>query len=329
MSAKSGGADPLVARATPEPDADTQALLAHFNAEGARTLAQNSPEEVRAWIDRMVRHYALDPLPEVAAIEDFGIPGPNGEIPVRLYRPAPKDGAPLPVVVFIHLGGYVFGNLDTLDGFCRMLAKEGETLVLAVDYRRAPEHRFPVPLEDCYAATLWASEHAAEIGADPARVAVAGDSSGGAMATITCQLAKLRGKPGICHQFLWYPGVGSAGPSDSAERYGTGYFLENELMMWSMKHYLTSKEDMMDHRVQPIRFEDMSGLPPLYLMTAGYDPRRDDNLAYARRMREAGVATTFRCVESTVHGFLFMLGGIGVAREAALESAHFVRDALR
>ncbi len=326
------GADEFVARATPEPDGDTRALLDDFNAEGAGALAQGSPEDVRAWMARMVERYALDPKPEVAAIEELRIPGPADEpgvrIAVRLYRPRPKSGGRLPIMVFCHAGGYVFGDLETLDGFCRLMAAEGGCIVMAVDYRRAPEHRFPVPLEDCYAATLWASEHAAEIGADPDRLAVGGDSSGGTMATVTCQLAKLRGKPKIRHQLLWYPGVGSAGPSDSAERYGTGYFLENDLMMWSMKHYLTSKEEMMDHRVQPIRFEDLSGLPPTFLMTAGYDPRRDDNLVYAERLRDAGVPITFRCVESTIHGFLFMLGGIQVAREAAMESARYIRDAL-
>ena len=226
------------------------------------------------------------------------------------------------------MGGYVFGDLEINDDFCRLLCRDAGVLVLAVDYRRAPEHKFPTALEDCYAATMWASQNAASLGADASRMAVAGDSSGGAMATIVCQLARLRGGPAICHQFLWYPGVGSAGPSESAEKYGSGYFLQNDLMQWSMKHYLNAPEEMTDHRVQALRFEDKSGLPPAYLMTAGFDPRRDDNRIYAEQLRAAGVPVTFSCIESTIHGFLFMLGGIAVAREAAAESTDYVRRVL-
>ena len=321
----------FTATATPELDSGTRAVLDRMNEEGASNLGKMTPEEVRDWMARTVDRLSLSPKPEVGEVKDLAIPrlGEEGTVlQVRLYRPRSANGELLPLVLFIHAGGYVFGDLDTLDDFCRLLCRDAGCLVMAVDYRRAPEHKFPIPLEDCYAATLWASQNAESIGADPARIAMAGDSSGGAMATIVCQLAKLRGGPDICHQFLWYPGVGSAGPSESAEKYGFGFFLQNDLMMWSMKHYLNSKEEMMDHRVQALLFEDKSGLPPTFLMTAGYDPRRDDNRIYAEQLRDAGVPVVLRCIESTIHGFLFMMGGIEVARAAAEESAAYVRKVL-
>lgn len=317
--------DEFVAGATPIPDADTAAFLARANAAGAPGLARQTPQEVRAWMERLVREETLDDQPALAVVEDTTIPVNDTMLNVRFYRPRPSADGPLPLLVFFHAGGYVFGNLDTLDSFCRVMAHHAGCIVMSVDYRLAPEHRFPVPLEDCYGATLWAWENAASIGADAARIAVGGDSSGGTLATITCHLAHQRGKPAIFHQFLWYPGVGSSGPTESAEKYAKGYFLENDLMFWSMQHYLSSKDQMMDPRVQPLRIGDLSHMPPTFLMTAGFDPRRDDNAIYAQRLHDAGVPVVFECVESTIHGFLFMLKSIGTARDAAMHSASHAR----
>lgn len=313
----------FVARATPLPDPDTAALLRRLNAAGAPELAQKTPQEVRAWMQAMVLDTALADPPPVAELREFRLPVEGATIGARLYRP--EGDGPLPLLVYFHAGGYVFGDLDTLDGFCRIMAHHAGCLVLSVDYRLAPEHRFPLPLEDCYQATLWVTGNAAELGADPARIAVGGDSSGGTMATVVCHLAHQRGGPAICHQFLWYPGVGSLGPTESVEAYARGYFLENDLMIWSMRNYLASPDDMTDPRVQPIRIADLSHMPPTFLMTAGFDPRRDDNQLYAEKLHAAGVPVVFDCVESTVHGFLFMLGAIGPAREAALRSAAHAR----
>jgi acetyl esterase len=314
-------------RASDRPDDDTRALLRELYDRGGGELAALSVAQARAWWDREFEALALSPLPELGAIEPQTIDVDGARIGARLYRPAEGRAKHLPMLVFYHAGGYVFGTLETMDSFCRLMTAGAGCLVLAVDYRRAPEHKFPVPLEDCYQATLWAWKNAERLGADPDRIAVGGDSSGGTMATVICHLARQRGAPEICHQFLWYPGVGSAGPSQSAKQYATGYFLENDLAIWSMKHYLNDMSELTDPRVQPIRFENFEGLPPAYLMTAGFDPRRDDNARYAERLSAAGVPVSFVCIETTIHGFLFMLNGIRAAREAAAQSAEYARAA--
>ncbi|NBR26977.1 MAG: alpha/beta hydrolase [Betaproteobacteria bacterium] len=315
----------FVARATPVPCAETASLLARMNAAGASSLARKTPQEARDWLNRLVREETLDHPPALAAIENTTIPANGTDLNVRFYRPRPIAEGPLPLLVYFHAGGYVLGDLETLDSFCRVMAHHAECIVMSVEYRLAPENRFPVPTEDCYAATLWASENAPSIGADAARIAVGGDSSGGTLAIITSYLAQQRGKPEICHQFLWYPGVGSSGPTESSEKFSKGYFLEQDLLVWSMQNYLNSKEDMLDPRVQPLRMSDLSRMPPTFLMTAGFDARRDDNAIYAQRLRDAGVSVVFECVECTIHGFLFMLKSISAARDAAMRSAAHAR----
>lgn len=319
----------FVAKNTDRLDSDSQAVVDALNVAGASKLGQMSPVEVRDWMKDNFRPYVLDPKPQVASIEQFtisgSVDGESSDIPVRLYRPSTSGGELLPILVFFHAGGYVFGDLETLDDFCRCFAREAGCLVLSVDYRRAPEHKFPAAIEDCYAATLWVREHAENLGADPNRLAVGGDSSGGTLAIVTAQLAIERGGPHICHQFLWYPGVGSESPTASAALFAEGYFLQADLIAWSMKHYLPPGTGLENPRIQPLKYSNLADLPPTFLITAGFDPRRDDNLLYAQRLADAGVATEFHCVESTIHGFLFMLGGIRVAREALSQSAQYAR----
>lgn len=308
-------------------DPQSSEVLSKLDGPGIPTISDMSPPQARQWMESFMADMALDPPPGVAAVEDLTAPGPAGRtVPVRLYRPRDAGGGALPMMVYFHAGGYVFGSLDGLDSFCRLMTRETGCLVLSVDYRLAPEHKFPAPLEDAYAATLWASECAADLGADPDRLAVAGDSSGGTIATVVCQLARERGGPAIRHQMLWYPGTGSLGETASSRELGDGYFLTNGLMKWSMGHYLNDMSELTDPRVQPIRLDDMSGLPPAFIMTAGFDPRRDDNRKYAELLNAAGVPTEFRCLDSTIHGFMFMLSGIDVAVEAAKESAVYLRD---
>jgi len=313
-----------------ELDSQTARVLADLDGPGVSQVADMSPPEARKWIDDFVRKWDLDPKPEIGAVEDFDVPGPTGgpddRIPVRLYRPVAVKGA-LPVMVFFHAGGYVFGSIETHESFCRLMTRETECLVLSVGYRLAPEYKFPAAHEDVYAATLWASEHAAEMGADPHRLAVAGDSSGGTLAIGVSQLARERGGPNICHQMLWYPGTGGPPDSPSMRELSEGYFLTAALMKWSMGHYLNDLSEMNNPLVQPFRQEDVSGLPPTYLMTAGFDPRRDDNRDYADRLAANGVPTTFRCIDETIHGFMFMLGGIDLAVDAAKESAAYLKNA--
>lgn len=316
----------FIGRATPAPCTETASLLAKMYAAGCGNLGKMTPQDARNWLSRFVREEALDDPPVLAAVENTTIPVNSTALNVRFYRPRPVTEEPLPLLVFFHAGGYVLGDLETLDSFCRVMAHHAECIVMSVEYRRGPEHRFPVALEDSYAATLWAWENASSIGVDATRIAVGGDSSGGTLAISTSYLAQQRGKPAICHQFLWYPGVGSAGPSESIEKYSKGYFLEQDLLVWSMKNYLNSPEDRLDPRVQPLLISDLSRMPPTFLMTAGFDARRDDNAIFAQRLLDSGVPVVFECVECTIHGFLFMLKSISVARDAVLRSAAHARD---
>ena len=334
----------------------TALVLADLDGPQARQIADMTPEEARAHIDAFVEKWDLDPKPAVGAVEDFEIPGPRDApaIPVRLYRPV-RPAAPggLPLIVFFHAGGYVFGNIDSHDGFCRLMVAEAGCLMLSVGYRRSPGHKFPAAHEDCYAATSWAAGLAAEIGADPALIAVAGDSSGGTLAIAVCQMAHARGGPAICHQLLWYPGTAGGPQTESMRALSEGYFLNSGLMKWSMGHYLNDAAKLEDPLIAPMRMDDVSMMPPTWLMTAGlmtaglmtaglmtaglmtaglmtagFDPRRDDNAAFVERLRAAGVDATYRVLEPTIHGFMFMLGGIDLAVAGAKDSAAYVRAAL-
>ncbi len=315
-------------------DPQSTKILARLDAPGVPQCADMAPVEAREWMNEFMADMQLDPVPEVGAIEMLAATGPEpgSTVPVRLYRPpdqSTRTGAgALPIMVFFHAGGYVFGTLDGLDSFCRLMCREAHCLVASVDYRLAPEAKFPAAHEDAYAATCWIAEHAAEIGADPSRIAVAGNSSGGTLAISVAALARDRGGPAICQQMLWYPGVGSAGDTDSMKQLSEGYFLTARLMKWSMGHYLNDPSELENPLIQPLRRDNLAGLPPMFLMTAGFDPRRDDNKIYADRIAEAGVPTEFRRLD-TIHGFMFMLAGIDAAVDAAVESAHYLRDAFQ
>ena len=309
-----------------ELDPQTARVLADLDGPGVVQVADMSPAEARRHIGDFVRKWDLDPRPPIGAAEDLSIPGPEETLAARLYRPSIAGGA-LPLIVFFHAGGYVFGSLETHESFCRLIAEGAGCLVLSVAYRRAPEHRFPAAHEDCYAATAWAAAQAGELGADPARLAVAGDSSGGTLAIGVCQLAHRRRGPRIAHQFLWYPGTAGGPETESMRTLSEGYFLNSGLMKWSMGHYLNAPSDLADPLVAPMKMADFSILPPTYLMTAGFDPRRDDNAAFVDALAAAGVPATYRVLDSTIHGFMFMLGGIDLALDAAKESAAYIRAA--
>ena len=315
---------------TETPDRESQRVQDYLDSVGGNELGSRTPEEVRDWFTKEFGSFDMDPKPPVGSSEDIRIPvshsGESLDIGARLYRPASAGAGTLPAYIHCHAGAMVAGDLDLLDSFCRLMCEHADCVVLSLDYRRAPEAKYPKPLEDCYHATAWISENAEALGIDPARIALGGDSSGGTLATVTCRMARDRGGPAICRQLLWYPGVGSLGPTESEALFGERYFPQNALVKWSMRHYLPEGADMTDSHIQPIRLEDMSGLPPAFIMTAGYDGRRDPNLQYAERLRDAGVPTDFYCLDSTIHGFLFLLGGISVGREAARFSAAYLRD---
>ena len=247
---------------------------------------------------------AVDAPVPVATVEDRTIPGPAGEIPARIYTPGAP--APRPVIAFFHGGGFVFCSLDTHDGTCRRLANATGAVVVSVDYRLAPEHCFPAPLDDCYAATLWAHEHAAALGADPDRLVVAGDSAGGNLAAATALLARERGGPPITFQILVYPVIDAACDTPSFTDNGEGYFLEGDGMRWLWSQYLGGDGDATHPHASPSRADDHAGLPPAVVVTAEYDPLRDEGEAYGAALAAAGVPVTVRRYDGMIHGFVSM-----------------------
>ena len=240
---------------------------------------------------------------EVGRVEDRTVPGADGEIPARIYWPAGSEtanGTPLPLIVFFHGGGFVLCDLDTHDAFCRNLTNMAEAVVVSVDYRLAPETPYPGGVEDAYAATVWAYEHAAELGADPQRLAVAGDSSGGNFAAVVALMARDRGGPPIIFQLLVYPVTDQDFDTASYRENGADYFTTETHMRWYCEQY---GGDADDPYVSPLRAPDLSGLPPARVITAEFDPLRDEGEAYAKRLNEAGVDASVRRFDGMFHGF--------------------------
>ncbi len=263
---------------------------------------------------------------EVGAVRDLELPGPAGPIGARLYEPAAPRPAPL--VVYYHGGGHVIGDLETHDQPCRFLAREVPAAVLAIDYRLAPEHRFPAAVDDAFAAFRWAQAHAAELGGDPGRVAVAGDSAGGNLAAVVANLAAADGGPAPAFQALLYPVTDYSAKRRSYELFGEGFFLTREEMDWFRENYFGSAAEHTDPRASPILAPDLAGVAPAHVVTAGFDPLRDEGEDYAARLRDAGVTVTLRRESGLVHGFVNAVGLGGRAREATAAIAAALRAGL-
>jgi acetyl esterase len=259
--------------------------------------------DARALMTAMAGMSGTRDLP-LAKVENRTIPGPAGQIPVRIYTP--NGTGPFGLLVFFHGGGWVIGNLDTHDGTCRELAHGAGCVVMSVDYRLAPEHKFPAAADDCYAATAWAAAHAAEIGADPARIAVGGDSAGGNLTCVVALMARDKGGPALCFQLPIYPATSTALDMPSYVENATGYLLETEAMVWFWGHYLESQTDGESPYASPLRAQDLKGLPPAFVITAEFDPLRDEGERYAKRLQDAGVPTTLKRFDGMIHGFIGM-----------------------
>jgi acetyl esterase len=293
-------------------------------AAGAPSIAETTPEMSRATYLGLAA--MAGPGPEVGSVDDHAIPGPDGEVPVRVYRP--RGDGPFGVVMFFHGGGFVIGDLDTHDNVCRELCVGANAVVVAVDYRLAPEHRFPAAVEDCWAATQWVAEHAARFGGDGTRLAVAGDSAGGNLAAVVALLARDHGGPQLSFQALVYPAVDGDGTGwqsrvDNAE----GYLLTDEQMRWFMEHYVPDADLRADWRVSPLRAKSHADVAPALVITAEFDPLRDEGTAYAAALAEAGVAVTHRNVDGAIHIF-FQLPGSALGRAAVDEVSAALRAAL-
>ncbi len=298
-------------------DPQVQAFLDQVTAMNLPLLNTLSVEEARQTVAVLSEMQgAPDP---VASVDNLALPGPAGEIPVRAYTP--EQSGPLPVLVYFHGGGWVTGDLETHDGLCRTLANAAGCVVASVDYRLAPEHKFPAAPEDAYAATRWVAENAGQIGGDPQRVAVGGDSAGGNLAAVVALMARDRGGPQLVFQLLIYPATDSACDTVSCRENAEGYLLTLETMRWFWNHYLSSDTDRGNPYAAPLRAPDMRGLPPALVLTAEFDPLRDEGEAYAARLRAAGVPVQFKRYDGMIHGFFGMGALVDQARTAMEEVA--------
>ncbi len=297
-------------------------LLDQMAAMGMPPIHEQEPEAVR----EANRLPPAVPGATMAHVEDRSIPGPGGEIPVRIYRPTEASDHSL--LVWYHGGGWVIGDLDGADVTCRELAARSGSVVVSVDYRLAPEHRYPAAHEDCYAATVWAAGNAEDLGADAGKLAVGGDSAGGNLAAVVSLRARDESGPAIRFQLLVYPVTDHNYETVSYNDNAEGYLLTRDGMEWFWNHYLGPDGDGSHPHASPLRAEDLSGLPPAHVITAEYDPLRDEGEAYAERLRGAGVAVTQTRYAGQIHAFYGMHGVLDDATNAAQESAEKLKAAL-
>ena len=301
-----------------------KAFLDMLAAAGGPGLHEMPLDEARKVPYQMIElGGAEEPL---AQVETRIIPGPV-QIPVRVYRPSLAQD--LPALMYFHGGGFVICNLDTHDRLCRGLANASGCAVLSVDYRLAPEHKYPAAAEDAYAATRYVAEHAAEFGIDPNRIAVGGDSAGANLATVVALMARDRGGPALKFQLLIYPVTDFTEHATQSEReYGHGYSLDVELMDWFGDQYFAADADRHLPYASPIKASDLRRLPPAMVLTGECDPLRDQGEAYADKLRTAGVAVVLKRYDGMIHPFLSLAGIVDAGRDAIKESAAAVRQAL-
>jgi acetyl esterase len=303
-----------------------QALLKAFSDQNLPPFEQMSATQARL-VTLGFRDLQGEPE-AVRGVRDILVPGPAGMLPVRVYHPAPGETRPL--VVYFHGGGWVFGDIEIADKPCRALANVSRCVVASVNYRLSPESKFPAPAEDCYAATNWLAEHAAEIGANQNAVAVAGDSAGGNLAAVVTLMARDRRGPKLAFQLLIYPVTAPARSTefDSYTQNAEDYLLTRTAMEWFWDHYLVSPGDGESPYASPLHAPDLAGLPPAMVVTAQFDPLRDEGRAYARRLREAGVAVRESHYDDMIHGFFWMAGALDRGKELIAEMGNELHQRL-
>ena len=306
-------------------DPHVQALLDAQAAAGDPPLNTMTVAAARA----AAQPPASAALPDaVAAVDSLRIPGPDGLIPARLYRP--EGLGPWPVLVYFHGGGFVLGHLDTYDPWCRHVANRVPCIVISVDYRLAPEHPFPAAVDDSVAATAWVAAHVATLGGDSTRLAVAGDSAGGNLAAVVAQVARDLGGPALTYQVLLCPATDhyEAG-MPSYQSYAVGCGMTRDDVVWLFDHYYPPTVDRADARAFPLRARDVGGVPPALVITAEYDVLRDEGERYAGHLRAAHVPTTLSRYDGMIHNFQFSYDTLDGARRAVDEIVAALQGAFR
>ena len=302
-------------------DPQAKEVLDQMAAEGLPATHTLPHEEARA--NGLARPRAAGP--EVTRVEDRTIPGVDSNIPVRIYTP--EGSGPFPALAWYHGGGWVLGNLETGDATARHLALGAGCVVVSVDYRLAPEAKFPGAAEDCFSATRWVAQNASSINVDPSKIAVGGDSAGGNLAAVVPLMAKDRGSPALALQILVYPITARDFTTDSYRQNADGYGLTLDGMRWFWDHYVSSDEDASNPYAAPLVAKDLSGLPPALVITAEFDPLRDEGEAYARRLQQAGVPTACSRYDGMIHGFFAMSAVLDKGKQAIAEASAALKQA--
>jgi len=305
-------------------DPQAKVLLDGMAASGMPPMHSLSVADARQAMFAMA---ALGGEPEpVGKIEDREIPGPEGTIPIRIYTPEGKGL--FPVLVFLHGGGWVIGNIESHDAMCRSLTNAAGCITVSVDYRLAPEYKFPAAPEDCYAATQWVAANAGTFNGDPTRIAVGGDSAGGTLAAVVALMARDRGGPRLVYQLLIYPATDYYLPgTPSIYENAEGYLLTRDDMIWFLGHYLPSEAEAKHPYAFPLQAKDLSGLPPAMVITAEFDPLRDEGEIYTAQLQKAGVVVTATRYHGMIHGFLSLAGALDQGKQALAAAAAGLRSA--
>jgi acetyl esterase len=304
-----------------------KAFLDQVAGMGGPKTYEMQPSEAREAFAGLMQLAGPKDVP-IGKVANFSIPLEHGEIAARSYEAVAAGREPLPTLVFFHGGGWVIGSIDTHDGLCRMLANESQCRVISVEYRLSPEVKFPWAVENALAAVSWIKEHAAELGVDANHLAVGGDSAGGALAAVITQQAKAKGTPKIAFQMLLFPVTQIGAETKSLRDFAENYFLERKTLDWFYANYLPADADKSDPRISPLLADDLSGLPPAFVMLAGFDPLHDEGLAYAQKLKKAGVTVTVADYPDMVHDFIYLQAVLPQAATALNGAAQALKKAL-
>lgn len=303
------------------------AFLDQLKAQGAPSMATLPVEEVRASQQALITMMGITPEP-VAEVTDRTIPGPGGELPIRVYTP--EGSGPFPVLVYLHGGGWVAGDLNLQDDTCRSISNGAGCVVVSVDYRLAPENKFPAAVQDCHAAARWVAENAEQIHVDPARMAIGGESAGGALTAAVSLKARAEGGPPFVLQVMVNPCTNLASmDTDSYREFAEGFGLRKDEVEWCRDHYLRGEEDWQHPYASPLLAEDLRGLPPALIVTSEFDILRDEGETYGRRLEGAGVPTTVSRYNGVIHGFFAAAAIFDRGQDARAEVSAALRSAFR